>query len=286
MIPIRWRAKLARATDYHSMVTRVASRLHRLGTFATAQARDALMACYLSDQHADTPDPMRDARGLQRKIAAVLARYYADPTSYKYFHALPYQGLAIAGVLGDRMSDHQFDDYELRKWIKPGDRVLDIGCNCGFMAVLASYRTGCCAHGIDINPYMIEIGQLVARHLRVDDMVTLEAGRLQTFAPAEKFDVVMSFATHWTDDDNYRVTIDEHMMRMASYLRPGGTLVFETHCNDVGRPEFYEAMAEARALFAFDGLYKKTDAATRELYIMRKICVEAPIERFAGAPGR
>ena len=214
---------------------------------------------------------MRDAAKLQQKIEGVLVRYRADPASYKYFHALPYQGLAIAGVLGDRMSDYRFDEYDLRKWIKASDSILDVGCNCGSMAILSSYRTGCRSRGIDINPYMIEIGRLVAEHLRVAELVTLEAGRLQSYLSAEKFDVVLSFATHWTDDNNYRVTIEEHMDRMASYLKDGGTLVFETHCNDVGREEFYAAMAKVRNRFDFDGCYKKTDVGTRELYIMQKI---------------
>jgi SAM-dependent methyltransferase len=271
MIPIRWRPSVAAAAKYHPLVTGAALRLQRLGLSLMSQARDATMACYLSDAKGDTPDPMRDAPKLQRRIGEVLSRYRQDVTAFKYFHALPYQGLALAGVLGDRMSDYRFDDYELRKWIRPADTILDIGCNCGFMAVLSSYRIGCRAHGIDINPYMVEIGRLVAEHLRVSDLVTLRAGRLQEFQPVDKFDVVLSFATHWTDDNNYRVSLDEHMDRMASYLRSKGTLVFETHCNDVGRDDFYRAMAAVRDRFEFDGCYKKTDAGTRELYIMRKV---------------
>jgi SAM-dependent methyltransferase len=250
----------------------MAAWLHHLGTLATAQARDATMACYLADANADTPDPMRDEQHLQAAIRDVLERYQRE-AKFKYFHALPYQGLAIAGVLGDRMCDYRFDEYELRCWIKPTDRVLDIGCNCGFMAILAAYRIGCHAHGIDISPYMIEIGRLVAKHLRIDDLVTLEAGRLQHFHPGPVFDVVMSFATHWTDDQNYRVSLDEHMTRIASYLKPRGKLVFETHCNDVndaGRPAFQTAMQGVKDRFQFDGPMKKTDSSTRELYIMSR----------------
>lgn len=272
MIPKNYRAKLSLRPKVHGKVVRLAAVMHGLAIRLTSHARDGVMALYYSDKDGDTPDPMRDQLALQRKIDDVLRRYKADAASFKYFHDLPYQGLAIAGVLGDRMSDYRFDDYELRRWIKPNESVLDIGCNCGFIAVLAAYRIGASAHGIDINPYMIEVGQLVAKHLRVDDSVHLSAGNLVEYRPPAPFDTVLSFATHWTDDHNYRVSIVDHMERMASLLRPGGTLVFETHCNDVGSAEFYEGMASVKdRLFRFDGVYKKTDAGTRELYIMQRI---------------
>lgn len=272
MIPKAFRARLSHRPKYHALVVRVAASMHRAAVWLTSHARDAVMALYYSDRNRDTPDPMRDQLALQRDIDGVLRRYRADKSSFKYFHDLPYQGLAIAGVLGDRMSDYRFDDYELRRWIKPGDAILDIGCNCGFIAVLSAYRIGAKAHGIDINPYMIEIGELVAKHLRVADLVTLTAGNLIDYKPSALFNVVLSFATHWTDDKNYRVGIVDHMERMASLLRTDGTLVFESHCNDVGKAEFYEGLASVKGrLFDFDGIYKMTDAGTRELYVMRRL---------------
>jgi SAM-dependent methyltransferase len=207
---------------------------------------------------------------LQDRIEAVLRRYRTDSDTYKYFYGQPYQGLALAGVFGDRVCDDRFDDYEFRKFIKPNDRILDIGCNCGFMAILAAYRIGCRAEGIDINKYMTEIGGLVAEHLRIADLVKLHAGKLQEYRPDEPFDVVLSFATHWTDDENYRVGLDEHMQRMASYLRPGGTLMFESHMADVGKPEFYAAMDAAKSTLHFDGIYKMVDSGQREFYIMTR----------------
>lgn len=251
-------------------IVKTAAMLNRVGLYFLAQSRLALGGIYTDGRYTVRNDFLVGQEALQEKVNEVLARYRADESAFKYFFGQPYQGLAIAGVFGDRLTDYRFDDYDLRKFIKAGDRILDIGCNCGFIGILASYRTGCHATGIDINPYMIEIGNLVANHLRLDDLVDLHAGRLQDFKPERPFDVVLSFATHWTDDNNYRVSIEDHMERMASYLRSGGTLVFETHCNDVGHAEFYEALERAKQWFSFDGLYKKTDNDTRELYVMRR----------------
>lgn len=247
---------------------RRAAALHAKGIASMVGAREALVPLYAN--YDCESDAVIEQQALLSRIEEVLERYRADRDVYKYFYGHPYQGLALAGVFGDRVCDYRFDDYELRKFISPTDRVLDIGCNCGFMAILASYRTGCISHGIDINSYMIEIGRLVAAHLRIQELVSLEAGRLEHHSPERTYNVVLSFATHWTDDKNYRVILNEHMARMASFLLPGGILVFETHCNDVGQPEFYAALEESKAQFSFDGLYKRTDSGTRELYIMRK----------------
>jgi SAM-dependent methyltransferase len=246
----------------------IAARAHRLGTRMSSWSRRFLIENTPFTR--DASEPMLLQEDLHRQIGDILTRYRADPAAYKYFYGHPYQGMSIANVWGDRICDYRFDDYELRKWIKPTDTILDIGCNCGFMAVLASYRIGCRSFGVDINPHMIEIGRAVAKHLRVNDLVQLDAGNLKAFS-IPPVDCVMSFATHWTDDNNYRVSLGDHMTKMASYLRPGGTLIFETHCADVGRAEFYAEMEQAKALFSFDGMHKRTDAGTRELYIMRKL---------------
>lgn len=251
-------------------VVRLSALLNRVGLYFLAQARISLRLIYPDGRYGPDHDFLVSQHALQEKVNAVLARYRADEAAFKYFFGQPYQGLGIAGIFGDRLTDYRFDDYELRSFIKPGDRVLDIGCNCGFIGLVASYRTGCQTTGIDINPYMIEIGQLAAGHLRIADLVELRAGRLQDYEPGPVFDVVLSFATHWTDDNNYRVSIDDHMARMASYLKSGGVMIFETHCNDVGNAEFYAAMEGAKRLFAFDGRHKMTDSDTRELYVMRR----------------
>jgi SAM-dependent methyltransferase len=263
--------RIASDRSHWPQLVRFAARVNRLGLYLTAQSRIMLKTIYADGDYSARNDFVVSQHALQERVGAVLERYRQDASAYKYFYGQPYQGLGIAGVFGDRMSDYRFDDYELRKFIREGDRLLDIGCNCGFIAVIASYRTGCHSTGIDINPYMVEIGKLAAEHLRISHLVDLKAGRLQDFAPGPSFDVVLSFATHWTDDNNYRVSIDDHMSRMAGYLRPGGKLVFETHCNDVGNAEFYAALESVKDRFAFDGLYKRTDNGRRELYVMTRI---------------
>jgi SAM-dependent methyltransferase len=206
---------------------------------------------------------------LHARINAVLERQKADYGNYYYFYGYPYQALGILGVYGERSTEERFEAYGLRDLIKPEDYVLDIGCNCGFMALYTSFRTGCRAEGIDINPYMIEIGNRCADYLRVSDRVCLAATRIQDFAASGEFSVVFSFATHWTDDENYRVPLRQHFERCAGFLAPGGLLVFETHAADVGNAAFYAAIDSVTDLFSVESK-RDTDKGTRHLYVLRR----------------
>ncbi len=124
---------------------------------------------------------------------------------------------------------------------------------------------------IDINPYMIEIGNKCAEFLNLDSKVLLEAVKVQGITPEtikEKYTVVFSFATHWTDDENYRVSIEDHLLKIYGLMATGGRLIFETHCSDVGNEDFYKAMEKMRTYFEWDG-FRTTDKGERELYVMK-----------------
>jgi SAM-dependent methyltransferase len=224
--------------------------------------------------HADSDWFIHGLPALHVRIDDILERQRKEYGSYYYFYGYPYQALGILGVYGERSTEERFDAYGLRELIGADDRILDIGCNCGFMALYTSFRTGCHAEGIDINPYMIQIGQQCADYLRVSDRVKLTATRIQEFSSPGQFSAILSFATHWTDDENYRVPLREHFERCAGYLAPGGKLIFETHANDVGNAAFYEAIDTFTDLFMLE-LKRDTDRGTRHLYVFRRVSPES-----------
>lgn len=219
--------------------------------------------------HAESDWFVHGLPALHERIDRVLERQRKEYGSYSYFYGQPYQALGILGVYGERSTEERFEAYGLKDLVGPKDRVLDIGCNCGFVALYTSFRTGCHAEGIDINPYMIDIGNLCADYLRLSDRVKLTVARIQGFACQERFTVLFSFATHWTDDENYRVPLREHFERCASYLAPGGLLVFETHAADVGNAGFYAALEEIADLFVRESR-RDTDGGARHLYLFRR----------------
>lgn len=206
---------------------------------------------------------------LHHRVEEVLRRQREAYGSYYYFYGYPYQALGILGIYGERGTEERFEAYGLGELVGRDDSVLDIGCNCGFMALYTSFRTGCRAEGLDINPYMIEIGMLSTAYLRLSHLVKLHATRIQEFSATSPYSVVLSFATHWTDDENYRVPVREHFERCAGYLEQGGLLIFETHAADVGNPDFYTAIDGINDLFALQEK-RDTDFGTRHLYLFRK----------------
>lgn len=250
--------------------------LARLGAFLNAKGYRAIAysrACVrVMNHHVTSPESDWYVHGLARlhqQIEEVLRRQRREYGSYYYFYGFPYQALGILGVYGERATEERFESYALRDLIYQRDRVLDIGCNCGFMALYTAYRTGCRADGVDINPHMVEIGTLCTEYLRLSDRVTLQAARIQDFAPTQPYTVVFSFATHWTDDENYRVPLREHFERCATYLAPRGLLVFESHANDVGNADFYAAIDGIVDLFDLDSK-RDTDRGARHLYLFRR----------------
>lgn len=248
----------------------VASWLHRLGIFLLVFARRLVR---LTERHTiDTTSDrfVMDLPELHRKIRRELAMQRREYDSYSYFHGYPYQALAILDVFGERGTEERFDAYGLADLVRPEDRLLDIGCNCGFMSLYTAFRTGCSADGIDINPYMIRIGLHCTEFLQLQDRVKLVAQPFQDYKPAQAYTVVLSFATHWTDDRNYRVRLQDHLLRIHGMMADGGLLVFESHSADVGNAEFYAALEEMRTHFSWEGR-RLMAKGTRELYLMRRL---------------
>lgn len=253
-----WRAKWARIAATMSLVS------SKIENYSRRMVR--FMNSHVTDEQSDWF--VLGKFQLQAKINEILRRQALEYGDYSYFYGKLYQSLGIAGVYGERGTEERFDAYGMSALIDNTDHVLDLGCNAGFMAIYASFRTGCTATGIDINPYMIEVGKTVSDYLRVSRLVDLQAVRIQDFRVEQKYSVVFSFATHWTDDENYRVPIRKHFELLASLLTPGGKLFFETHSNDVGDPEFYEAIEGVGDLFELE-MMKDADKSQRHLYLFR-----------------
>lgn len=255
--------------QYRPYPARLGGHLNRLSIMLLRWSRSLvrLMNPHVTDANSDWY--IAGLSGLHRKIEDLLRQQRQQYGKYYYFYGSPYQALGILGVYGERGTEERFDAYGLRDLIRAEDNVLDIGCNCGFVALYTSFRTGCRAEGIDINPYMIGIGNLCAEYLRISDRTRFKAVRIQDYVPDRKFSVVFSFATHWTDDENYRVPIREHFERCAGYLEGNGLLVFETHAADVGNPAFYDAIDGISDLFEVQSK-RDTDKGERHFYLFRK----------------
>jgi 2-polyprenyl-3-methyl-5-hydroxy-6-metoxy-1,4-benzoquinol methylase len=101
--------------------------------------------------------------------------------------------------------------------LKPGDKVLEIGCGIGTV-VSELTGQGYDVTGTDISQVAIEYGLVKYDHVRLE----VQAAEKLTFVE-ETFDVVLSF-----DLFEHIARIDRHVGEVRRVLKPGGYYLFQT----------------------------------------------------------
>lgn len=146
--------------------------------------------------------------------------------TYDYGEGYFYQGLDAVRVTGLRDTEARILETRMDR-TTAGKTVLDIGCNAGFLAN-ALARDAESVTCLDFNPHLVSCAKAVADFLGNDNLVAFETP-FETFRSEQKFDVVLSLANHSTFDGNTRLSLEQYFEKCLSHLRPGGTLVFESH---------------------------------------------------------
>ena len=179
-----------------------------------------------------------------KKIHQLSLKEWKEYPYSHYLYGFPYQTLGMLNIFGGRCSEERFEEYELIRYLDKNSKILDLGANCGFMAILTSYRLGCNAVAVDLNPYSIEIGTATVDFLRLNNRVKLFACDLKMISSEikEEFNAVFAFATHWTADGNNRIDLREYLAYLADLITTGGYIFFESHCADINSKCFLDVI--------------------------------------------
>ena len=137
-----------------------------------------------------------------------------------------YQSFPSLGLHGFRQTEVRQTQMDITEALR-GKRVLEIGCNSGFLSLGLSRGTSRYV-GFDNNPFLINIAKLTQQFVR-NDAVEFRCDTFEAFASDEPFDVALSFANHSTWDGNMTLALDAYFVKLQKLLTPGGTLFFESH---------------------------------------------------------
>lgn len=106
----------------------------------------------------------------------------------------------------------------LAKFVKSGDRIIDVGCGSGILSIVSVKLGGSHALGLDIDQDAIQNAEENLALNQVEDTVEVRQGTANAGIPPESFDVAVANIN--------RIEIVESYDKIEPLVKVGGTLIF------------------------------------------------------------
>ena len=165
-------------------------------------------------------------RQYRQRLQELLKESQSGWTGADYGAGYLYQSFRQFGLRGFRKTEVRRDQMHIGEALS-NKRVLEIGCNVGFLSLTLACETTAYV-AFDNNPFLIDIASLTQKTMN-SQSVTFQVADVEEFHSDQQFDVVLSFANHSTWDGNMRLTLPAYFSKIQGLLVPGGKLYFESH---------------------------------------------------------
>lgn len=160
-----------------------------------------------------------------------------------------YQSYSEIGIAGTRNIQERLDIYQVKKYIKMSDSVLDIGCNCGFLDLQLGRYAGK-VKGIDVEPKFIDIANETKKYVGRENVeFCLKDFQTEYDDNIGKYNVVFALAVH-TNVFQTGVSEKKFVEEILGLLEQDGILFFESH-NLINDRERFDRLCK---LFYKDGM--------------------------------
>lgn len=158
---------------------------------------------------APTPDEVAE---FYNRYNRLIAQFYGGNMHYGYWDG-PDDDSTFEEA-GARLTDIMID----KLGVKPGDRILDLGCGPGKPAVRLAHATGASVVGVSISTMDVELANERARAEGVSDRVRFQCADANDLPfEAGSFDAVLALESIVHIEDRAHV-----LAQIARVLRPGG----------------------------------------------------------------
>ncbi len=215
----------------------------------------------------------RELIPLHLKLKANLKAQKGAWKSHIYAGGYYYQGWLDIGIRGFRETNERLENYDIDEYLTPEKNVLDIGCNCGFLALKVAQSTRW-VDAVELNPFLVALGKEAQKFLKINN-VSFIVGDFSELEFRKGYDVIFSLANHKTGDGNLTLSFRDYMEKIYSLLKDDGYIIFESHVPEADDPGFRKQIESVLDLFSIKcekrfSQYKIVYIGDRLLFVLKK----------------